>query len=49
MKTSELLKVLKKNGIAFKRHGGSHDIYINPKTRQQIYFRVTQRKCHPEP
>ena len=32
MKTSELLKILKKNGVVFIRHGGSHDIYYSSKT-----------------
>lgn len=27
MKTSELLKILKKHGVKFVRNGGNHDIY----------------------
>jgi len=32
MKKQELLKILKKEGCEFIRHGGKHDIYHNPKT-----------------
>lgn len=36
MKTSELLKLLKKNGITFIRHGKGHDIYYSPITDKQF-------------
>ncbi len=32
MKLSELIKLLKKNGIQFLAHGANHDKYINTKT-----------------
>lgn len=32
MKTSELLKLLKKNGITFTQHGKRHDLYYSPIT-----------------
>ncbi len=32
MKTSELIKLLKKHGVEFVAHGKKHDIYRNPKT-----------------
>lgn len=32
MKTSELLKLLKKNGIVFVQHGKKHDHYYSPIT-----------------
>ena len=32
MKHSELIRLLKKAGCLLKRHGASHDIWINPKT-----------------
>ncbi|MBR1688086.1 MAG: type II toxin-antitoxin system HicA family toxin [Prevotella sp.] len=32
MKTSELLKVLRKAGCTIDRHGRRHDKWINPKT-----------------
>ncbi|MBE6081286.1 MULTISPECIES: type II toxin-antitoxin system HicA family toxin [Tissierellales] len=32
MKTSELLKLLKSNGIRLYRHGKKHDIYYSPIT-----------------
>jgi mRNA interferase HicA len=31
MKHSELIRELKKAGCLLKRHGASHDIWINPK------------------
>ena len=34
MKVSEFVKLIKKQGIKFDRHGARHDIYINPKTGQ---------------
>ena len=42
MKTSELLKILKKHGIVFIRHGGSHDIYYSPITGKE--FQVPRHK-----
>ena len=33
MKHSELIRKLKKAGCLLKRHGASHDVWINPKTR----------------
>ena len=35
MKSSELLRQLKKAGCILHRHGSRHDIYINPKTGQK--------------
>ena len=32
MKHSELIRKLKKTGCLLKRHGASHDVWINPKT-----------------
>jgi len=32
MKRNLLLKELRKRGAIFVRHGGKHDIYVNPKT-----------------
>jgi len=32
MKHSELIRKLKKGGCILKRHGASHDIWLNPKT-----------------
>lgn len=32
MKHSELIRMLKKAGCLLKRHGASHDIWLNPKT-----------------
>ena len=34
MKRRDLLKKLEKLGCTFVRHGGSHDWYSNPKTKQ---------------
>lgn len=36
MKTSELLKILKKNGCYLIRHGKSHDIWFSPITNKQF-------------
>ena len=36
MKTSELLKLLRKNGIEFIRHGKKHDIYYSPITDREF-------------
>ena len=32
MKHSELIRVLVKAGCFIKRHGASHDVWVNPKT-----------------
>ena len=32
MKRNLLLKEIRKRGALFVRHGGKHDIYVNPKT-----------------
>ena len=32
MKKNELLKILTGMGVIFVRHGGEHDLYIQPKT-----------------
>lgn len=42
MKTSELLKILKKNGCYLVRHGKSHDIWFSPITNKQ--FSVPRHK-----
>ena len=34
MKRSELIKILKKHGCQFLRHGSGHDIWINPSEKQ---------------
>ena len=36
MKTSELLKILKKNGCYLIRHGKRHDIWFSPTTNKQF-------------
>lgn len=36
MKTSELLKLFKKNGIYFLEHGARHDVYYSPITGKTI-------------
>ncbi len=36
MKTSELLKILKKNRCLLVRHGSNHDIWFSPKTNRQF-------------
>ena len=36
MKTSELLKLLKQNGIKFVEHGKRHDIYRSPITGESF-------------
>lgn len=47
MKTSELLKILKKNGCYFSRHGKRHDIWISPITNKQ--FPVPRHKDEIKP
>ncbi len=36
MKSSELLKLLKKNGCYLVRHGNRHDIWFSPVTDQKF-------------
>ncbi len=36
MKTKDLIKLLKKNGWEFKRHGANHDIYAKGNERESI-------------
>ncbi len=36
MKTAELLKLLKKNGIYKVREGGRHEIYFSPLTGKEF-------------
>lgn len=36
MKTSELLKLLKKNGCYLIRNGSNHDIWFSPITKKQF-------------
>ena len=36
MKTSELVKLLKKNGCKFIEHRGEHDFYYSPITGKEI-------------
>lgn len=43
MKTTELLKLLKKEGIEFKEHGKRHDMYYSPKTEKT--FPVPRHKA----
>lgn len=42
MKTSELLKILKRNGCYLIRHGKRHDIWFSPVTDKQ--FSVPRHK-----
>jgi len=35
LKRSALIKDLIKSGCRLKRHGGRHDIYVNPRTGRQ--------------
>lgn len=35
MKRSELIRQLTEAGCTFHRHGGNHDMYINPATGQK--------------
>lgn len=36
MKTSELIRLLKQHGCYLVRHGGNHDVWYSPITRQFI-------------
>ena len=36
MKTSELIKILRKYGCFFIRHGSNHDIWYSPVTRDEF-------------
>lgn len=42
MKTTELLKIFKKNGCYLIRHGSNHDIWFSPITNKQ--FAVPRHK-----
>lgn len=42
MRTGELLKLLKQNGIILKRNGKKHDIYYSPITNK--FFPVPRHK-----
>ena len=33
MKQTDLIKILKKNGYEFSRHGGNHDVYVKDSTK----------------
>ena len=35
MRKAELLQKLNKLGVVFIRHGGKHDIYMQPKTNKE--------------
>ena len=35
MKRTELIRQLLKQGCVFLRHGGRHDVYLNPATGQK--------------
>jgi predicted RNA binding protein YcfA (HicA-like mRNA interferase family) len=43
MKKGALLKILKKQGCVFVKHGGKHDQYLQPKTGK-----VDQVPRHPD-
>ena len=47
MKTSELLKLLKKNNCSLVRHGKCHDIWFSPITNKQ--FSVPRHKAEIKP
>ncbi len=36
MKTAELIKLLRKNGWVFHKHGGRHDLYCHPEHSNKI-------------
>ena len=36
MKTKDLIKLLKKNGWKFKRHGADHDVYTKGTERESV-------------
>lgn len=36
MKTKDLIKLLEKNGWAFVRHGGNHDVYGKGKEMEAV-------------
>lgn len=38
MKTTELIRLLKKHGVKFVEHRGRHDFYYSPITKQ--YFTI---------
>jgi predicted RNA binding protein YcfA (HicA-like mRNA interferase family) len=35
MKRKELIKIITSRGCILLRHGGKHDLYINPKTKKK--------------
>ena len=47
MKTSELIKLLRQNGIEFKQHGKRHDLYYSPMTNKT--FPVPRHKDEIKP
>lgn len=47
MKTSELLKLFKKNDIVFVEHGKKHDMYYSPITEKT--FPVPRHKTEIKP
>ena len=36
MKTSELIRLLKKHGVKFAHHRGNHDFYYSPISEQYV-------------
>ena len=36
VKTSELIKLLKRNGVFLLKHGRNHDIYYSPLTQKEF-------------
>jgi len=36
MTNNELIRYIKKHGCKFLEHGGSHDVYTNPKTNGKV-------------
>jgi predicted RNA binding protein YcfA (HicA-like mRNA interferase family) len=45
MKRVDLIKIIRNNGAQFLRHGGSHDVYWQPKTgREEAVPRHTEIK-----
>ena len=44
MKHSELIRKLKKAGCLLKRHGASHDVWLNPKTGGTEARRVRRKQ-----
>lgn len=42
MKTSELIKLLRKNGWVLHKHGGRHDLYAHPDYENKIPVQRTK-------